>query len=174
MVHISSGAGQSFYSGYPNVKFGLVLRLAVHVNGNCVPSAVKMLHLWTAACQYVSYFVRRTKYQLCVLITDCTCNYSCVFMCKYYYVSMTIGVFFSGPRRWYLKRDAKRIVKGMVLISRRSVNCKLKVSNGEVHVSSKETCPACFQDDTSFGSNPSICFIFRRVRDRVFSQAIRM
>ena len=158
------------------MKFGLVLRLAVHVNGNCVPSAVKMLHLWTAACQYVSYFVRRTKYQLCVLITDCTCNYSCVFKCKYYYVSMTIGVFFSGPRRWpwYLERDAKCIVKGTVLISRRSVNCKLKVSNGEVHVSFKETCPACFQDDTSFGSNPSIWFIFRRVRDRVFTQAIRM
>ena len=44
----------------------------------------------------------------------------------------------TNSRRWYLKRDAKRIVKGTVLISRRSVNCKLKVSNGQARGS------ACF------------------------------
>ena len=44
----------------------------------------------------------------------------------------------ANSRRWYLKRDVKRIVKGTVLISRRSVNCKLKVSNGQARGS------ACF------------------------------
>ena len=44
-----------------------------------VPCAVKMFHLLTAACQYVSYFVRRTNSWLCFSVF---CIYICPLCCK--------------------------------------------------------------------------------------------
>ena len=57
-------------------------RLTLFFSVSCmyVPCAVKMFHLLTAACQYVSYFVRWTNDWLCFLFS--VFLYVCPLCCK--------------------------------------------------------------------------------------------
>ena len=66
MCHILSG-GQT-------IGFVFIFRFCMYV-----PCAVKMFHLLTAACQYVSYFVRWTNNWLCFYFPFL---YVCPLCCK--------------------------------------------------------------------------------------------
>ena len=101
--------------------------------------AVKMSHLLTAACQYVSYFVRWTNGWLCFFHFWLYCTYvACAVKmshlltaaCQYVSYFLRCTLFFSF----------------LALLC---------------------ACPLCCKDVTSFDSSLSICFIFRQVDKRL-------
>ena len=129
-----------------------------------VPCAVKMTHLSTAACQYVSYFVRRTYGWLCFSFL-----FSCPLCCQddtSFGSSLSICLIFCQAdirlALFFLFVCVPCAVKMTHLLAAacQYVSYFVRRTYSWLCFSFLFSCPLCCQDDTSFGSSLSICLIF--------------